>query len=181
MTEEQFESVKKSYVEHIQQYIKDVGNLFPHITIFAEHKDKEANDKPAIIHIPIPDEFMQSDKMKDQFLEDHAPDIFKTVKEDFIPTGVAWGAEAWVRKVSNQDEIPEDYRDIPIQKEVVFVSIETKDKQETIIYDINRNGKQVNPGGSITDMIELTEAEESRMNAGVTGRFTGLFKMLEKA
>ena len=35
MTDEQYEQLKKDYIDHIQRYIKEVGNLFPHITIFA--------------------------------------------------------------------------------------------------------------------------------------------------
>lgn len=179
MTEEQYESLKKSYIGHIQQYIKDVGNLFPHITIFAEHIDKK-NTKPAIIHIPISSEYMETDETKDRFLSETVPDIFKTVKEDFIPTGVAWGAEAWVRILEKDEEPPENYETIPISKEVIFLSIETKNKQETIVYDIKRNGKQVNSDGSITDIIELIEAPESGLTGG-TGRFTGLFKILENS
>jgi hypothetical protein len=179
MTEEEYKKVKETYIKHIQSYMKDVGNLFPHITIFANHKDTD-DDKPAVIHIPIPDEFMENDETKDTFVNDVLPEVFKTVKDDFIPYSVAWGSEAWVRSMPKDEKQPEDYRTIPIKKEVLFVSIETKDKQETVIYDIKRDGKQVNSDGSITDVILLTEAEESGITA-TEGRFSGLFKMLEKA
>jgi hypothetical protein len=181
MTQDDFKDLKETYIEHIQQYIKDVGNLFPHITVFADVKNPKKDDKPAaIIHIPIPIEYMESDKLKDKFLEEVLPDVFKLVKKEFVPTGVAWGAEAWVRVVE-KDTTLKDYKKSPIQKEVIFISIETKDKHETLVYDIERNGKQVHPDGSITDIIELTEAKESGMSTGATGRFTELFKLLENS
>ena len=51
-----------------------------------------------------------------------------------------------------------------------------------IIYDINRDGKDVTPDGEIIDHIELIEQEEMKaLNAEgskkeQTGRFTGLYK-----
>ena len=177
MTQDDFKDLKETYIQHIQQYIKDVGNLFPHITVFADIKDAKEDDKPAIIHIPIPEEFMETDDLKDKFLEEVLPGVFKAVKAEFIPIGVAWGAEAWVSK----DSVVEDYKKLPIEKEVIFISIETKDNHETLVYDIERNGKQVHSDGSITDIIQLTEAKESGMSSGATGRFTELFKLLEKS
>jgi len=180
MTEDEYKKVKESYIKHVQSYMKDVGTLFSHITIFANHKNADDDDKPAVIHIPIPDEFMENDETKDTFVNDVLPQVFKTVKDDFIPYSVAWGSEAWVRSIDKDEKIPDDYTTIPIKKEVLFVSIESKDKQETVIYDIKRDGKQVNSDGSITDVILLTEAEESGVHT-TEGRFSGLFKMLEKA
>jgi hypothetical protein len=180
MIEDEYKKVKDTYIKHVQSYMKEAGNLFPHITIFAKHKDAE-DDKPAVIHIPIPDEFMEDDETKDMFVNDILPQVFKSVKDDFIPYSIAWGSEAWVRSISKDESMPDNYKSIPIKKEVLFVSIETKDKQESIIYDIKRNGKQVNSDGSITDIIELTEAQESGMVNSSEGRFSGLFKMLEKA
>jgi hypothetical protein len=180
MTQDDFKDLKETYIEHIQQYIKDVGNLFPHITVFADIKNPKQDDKPAIIHIPIPTEYMETDDLKDKFLEQVLPDVFKSVKKEFVPVGVAWGAEAWVRIV-DKDTVPKDYKKSPIQKEVIFISIETKDKHETLVYDIKRDGKQVHADGSITDVIELTEAKESGMNSGAEGRFAELFKLLEKS
>lgn len=180
MTQEDFKDLKETYIEHIQQYIKDVGNLFPHITIFADLKDAKEDSKPAIIHIPIPSEYMETDELKDKFLEEVLPDVFKSIKEEFVPTGVAWGAEAWVR-IAEKNSVVKDYKKLPIEKEVVFISIETKDNHETLVYDIERNGKQVNSDGSISDIIQLTEAKESGMSSGATGRFAELFKMLENS
>lgn len=184
MSPEKYQEVKEIYIEHIQGYMKEVGNLFPHITIFAEHKNKEQSDKPAIIHIPIDDQYMESDETKDEFINEVIPDVFKTIKHDFIPSAVVWGAEAWVRTVSKEevtDDEVGDYKKIPIKKEVVFVSIETKDHQESIVYDIKRKGKQVNSDGELSDIIELIEAAESGTMNNTSGRFSGLFKLLENA
>jgi len=184
MTDEQYKELKKDYINHIQRYIKEVGNLFPHITIFAEHKNKKENDKLAIVHFPIDNQYMESDETKDEFINEIIPEVFKTIKNDFIPLAVVWGTEAWVRTISKEEVTHDqinDYKKIPIKKEVVFVSIETKNHQESIVYDIKRKGKQVNSDGELLDIIELIEADESGAINNISGRFSGLFKLLENA
>lgn len=82
MTEEKFNTLKETYVEHIKNYISKTGGLFPHITVFAENLNKEENDKPAIIHIPISDEYMEDDNTKDTFIKDLMPEIMVEIKKD---------------------------------------------------------------------------------------------------
>ena len=38
MTDEQYEQLKKDYIDHIKEYVTDNGGLFPHLTVFADIK-----------------------------------------------------------------------------------------------------------------------------------------------
>lgn len=176
MTEEQFDVVKESYIKHLKNYMTQTGGLFPHITIFAEHIE-EGDDKPAIIHIPIPDEFMEDDDSKDRFVEVIMPELIIEIKKKFIPNGVAWASEAWLRTADKEDVDLEDYKSLPKQ-EVVFISIETKDRTETVIYETIRQGVQVNSDGDLTDKIELKEMQNFDKPNETSGRFAGLYKKL---
>jgi hypothetical protein len=175
MTEKQFEEIKQSYINHLKNYISQTGELFPHVTIFAEHLE-EGDDKPAIIHIPIPDEFMENDDSKDIFIQDVMPEIMIEIKKQFIPNGVAWASEAWMRTADKDFNI-ENYKTLPKQ-EVVFISIETKDNAETRIYEMIREGVQVNSDGDLTNKIELKEMHNIEKPEGTNGRFAGLYKKL---
>jgi len=175
MTEKQLEEIKENYINHLKKYMSETGGLFPHITIFAEHLE-EGDDKPAIIHIPIPDEFMENDDSKDRFIEELMPELMIEIKKKFIPNGVAWASEAWMR-TANKDFNLENYKNLPKQ-EVVFISIETKDNAETIIYEMIREGVQVNSDGDLTDKIELKEMHNIDKPEGTEGRFAGLYKKL---
>jgi hypothetical protein len=175
---EEFEELKEIYIAHIKKYMSETGGLFPHLTVFAEHINKEENDKPAIIHIPIPDEFMETDDNKDKFIDEVMPEIILEVKKEFIPMGIAWASEAWMRVVDKDfDMSKENYRKLP-KTEVLFMSIETKNNSDSIIYEIKREGKQVNSEGDLTDRIELKEMEDSVNPQDVGGRFSELYKKL---
>ncbi len=178
MTQEEYQNVKESYLTHIKNYMKRTGGLFPHITILADHIEKEEDDKPAVIHIPIPDQFMDSDEGKDEFVDELLPEIIKTVKEKFIPYAIAWSSEAWMRTADKDfDFQKDDYKLLP-KKEVLFLSIESKDREETYIYEINRIGMKVTDDGDLCDDIELTEIKEFGNPEHTQGRFSGLYKKL---
>lgn len=183
MTNEQYEVLKQDYIDHIKEYVTENGSLFPHLTIFADiRKPKpEEENKPALIHVPIPNEFMENDKSKDRFIDEVVPDLFKSINEKFIPKGIGWAAEAWMRVADkNFDPEKDNWKKIPIRKEVIMISIESDQPTESIIYEIKREGKQVTSDGEIVDIIKLEEQfkeEGSPMSAG--GRFTGLFKKLK--
>jgi hypothetical protein len=180
MTEEQYNDLVKDHIEHIKKYMSEAGGLFPHLTIFADHKDAEEDENKAVIHMIIPPEFMNDDESKDTLVEDILPEMFKEVKKEFIPYGIGWASEAWMR-VANTDEFnPEvdDYKKIPIKKEVLFVSLETRDKSQTLIYEIKREGSQVNSSGELIDIINLEEMPALKDAAGTEGRLSGLFKKL---
>jgi len=178
MTPEKYEDIREAYIEHITDLITDMGALYPHVTVFAEQKDpKEGDeDKPAIIHIPIPEQLTESDEGKETFVEEILPDVFTTLKEQFIPYAVAWSSEAWMRVIDKTDKIPDNYKDIPIKKEVIIITLETSKKEEIIIYEIKRDGKQVNQFGNFVDRIELILQPNMAVPTSIGGRFSGLFK-----
>lgn len=177
MTEEQFEETKEIYINHLKEYMNQTGGLFPHLTIFAEHIEEGEEDKPAIIHIPVPDEFMKSDDSKDKFVDNIMPEILVEVKKKFIPNGIAWASEAWMR-IADKDFNIENYKSLPKQ-EVLFISIETENKCETVIYKMIRSGIQVNSQGDLTEKIELKEMHNDKPS-NIEGRFAGLYKKLIK-
>lgn len=178
MIEKNFEELKDSYINHIKKYMSQTGGLFPHISLFADHIDNDDDDKPAIIHIPIPDEYMVDDESKDKFIDVIMPQLIVEIKKKFVPLGIAWASEAWMRSADKDfDMDKQDYKTLP-KKEVLFMSIETKNNRDTIIYEIKRKGKQVNSDGDMTDIIELKEMENAENPKNVGGRFSELYKKL---
>lgn len=177
MNDQELTEMKEVYIEKIKEYMSEAGSLFPHITVFAEHVD-ENDTRPAIIHIPIPDKYMESDDTKEEFIKDVVPSLAEKVKEDFKTVAVGWASEAWMRSVNKDEELPKNYKDLPIKKEVVIVTLETADKSSIFIYDIIRKGKQVNEEGDLIDIIELVEDKDLTVDAvpSPEGRFTGLYK-----
>jgi len=53
--------------------------------------------------------------------------------------------------------------------------MEFTNKKEMLIYEIKRNGKQVNEDGDLVDHIDLVEQNFSDAES-MTGRFTGLLE-----
>jgi len=161
--------------------MKDTGGLFPHIVIFAEHKTPEEN-QPAnsIIHIPIPSQYMDTENDKNELVDEIFPSIFKKVNETFIPSAIGWASEAWMRTAGADFDIDkEDYKTLPIQKEVLFICIETANDSKTYVYEIKRNGQQINSDGELTDSIDLIEIPEMKNVDKTEGRFSGLYKKLK--
>jgi hypothetical protein len=174
MTEEKYEEIKREYVGNIKRVMNDLGNIVPHITVFGSHKSEEET-KDALIHIEVRNEFMRSETMKETFVEEVLPEIANKVKEMFIPYGLAWTSEAWVRSASKEQPVPDDWKELPIDKEVLMISMEFMHKKEMIIYEIKRTGKQVNEEGDLVDHVDLIEQDYSGA-VDVGGRFTNLYK-----
>lgn len=178
MTDEEYKDLKEVYVKHIKNYIKETGGLFPHVTILADHLDKTENPTNAIIHIPIPDEFMEDAEGKDEFVDEVLPQIMKTVKEKFMPHGIAWASEAWMRTADKDFNFEnEDYRELP-KTEVIFMSIESENKTETYIYEVVRKGMKVGEDGDLSDNVDLVELKDMFNPDKAQGRFSGLYKKL---
>jgi hypothetical protein len=177
MKNSQYEELKEEYIKHLVDVISETGGLFPHITIFADvlNPKEDEKDKPAIIHIPIPDKFMKDDESKDEFIDQIIPDIFKDLKKKFNPHGVAWSSEGWMRQLEKGDKMPDNYKNLPIKKEVIIVTLGTKEKEEAIIYEVKREGKQVNQSGDLVDIVKLDKLDADQPDS-VGGRFSGLFK-----
>lgn len=181
MTQEQFNVLKEDFITNIREYVIENGGIFPHISIFADIKNPESEEenKPALIHIPIPDELMMDDEGKDKFVNKVFPKIAEDVKKKFSPTALAWTAEAWVRTATKEKPFEANWKDLPIEKEVVIITIESNHDKECVIYDIVRNGKQITPEGNMVDKIELIEAKNLAHPDGLGGRFSGLFDKLK--
>lgn len=181
MTAEQFNILKEDFITNIKEYVIENGGIFPHVSIFADIKNPESEDenKPALIHIPIPDELMIDDEGKDKFVNNIFPKIAADVKKKFNATALAWTSEAWVRTASKEKPITTDWKELPIEKEVVIITIESNYDKECVIYDIVRNGKQITPEGNMVDKIELIETKNLAHPDGLGGRFSGLFDKLK--
>lgn len=175
MTEEKYEELKKEYVDNIKRVMIELGGIRPHLTVFGSHKDEEIKDKDALVHIEVRDEFMRSETMKEGFVQVILPEIAEKIKEMIVPYGVAWTSEAWVRTAAKEQGVPDNWKELPIEKEVLMVSMEFTNKKEMLIYEIKRNGKQVNEDGDLVDHVDLLEQDFSGAE-GMTGRFTGLLE-----
>jgi hypothetical protein len=182
ITDEEYQEIKNTYIEDLKTLLISEGGIYPHITIFADHKEVSDDKKTAIVHIPIPGEYMVDDETKDEFVTDIMPSIFKSVKERFKPYGIGWASEASIRATDKEfDYTKEDYKKLPIKKEVLIITIETENKLDVFFYEIKRKGTQVNSDGKYTHRIELTFLENmSKLSNSVGGRFSGLYKKLNK-
>jgi len=180
MTEEKYIELKDTYLKNIKRYMTEEGGLFSHISVFAEklecNEDDDEASKNAIIHIPLPDKIANSDEGKEYFVTKMLPEIASSLKESFVTTGVAWASEAWLRSSHIDDKQPENWKDMPIKKEVLMISMESAFGNETSVYEIVRSGMKVTEEG-LSDTIELIKDEElSGENLNFEGRFTGLYK-----
>ena len=79
------------------------------------------------------------------------------------------------RKAKGNIEPDENWRDIPIKKEVIIINLESTVKNEFIMYDISRIGHKVSDNGDFIDNIELTKIEGKEM-FNVGGSLTGISK-----
>lgn len=179
MTEEKYEELKKEYVDNIKRVMKELGGIRPHLTVFGKHIDEEKHDKDALIHIEVRDEFMRSEIMKEGFVQEILPEIATKIKEMVIPYGVAWTSEAWVRTATKEQGVPDNWKELPIEREILMISMEFTHKKEMIIFEIKRTGKQVNEDGDLVDHIELVEEDFSGAEQ-MTGRFTNLLSKFTK-
>lgn len=182
MTPEEIEDLKKEYVNHLKEYITQTGSLFAHLVVIGTSKE---DNKKSIIHVPIPPNFIKDEKGKDTFVKQVLPEAAKEIVKKFNCELVGWASEAWLRVVGkDEEEKLESWKDIPIKKEVVFIMFENKEKQETIVYDIIRNGKQVNSEGDLADSVDLVKDDElSKFYTGKdisVGRLSGLYKAFEQ-
>lgn len=175
MTEEKYEEIKKDYVSNIRRYMTEMGGIFPHITVFGKHKEP-SEGKDAIVHIQVPGDFMKSEEMKETFMEDVLPKISLKIREMMEPYGVAWTSEAWLRSMEKDDKLPDNWKDLPIKKEILLVSMEFTHKKEAFVYEIKRLGKQVNEDGELVDHVDLIEEQMMSGAEQMSGRFTGLLE-----
>ena len=176
MTQEEYIEIKKGYVDFITKFITKNGNLGPSITVLGTQRESGEN---AVVHVPIPEKFMKTEKSKDEFIDDVLPQIAKKVAEDFTTTAVAWASEAWLRMLEKDkatEEQLQNWKELPIKKEVLIISIESGNGNDTFVQEIVRKGKKVNQDGELVDDVELLELPEYSNGVQGEGRFTGLYK-----
>jgi len=173
MTQEEYSDLKQNYIDFIKEMMVEIGGLNPGITIMGTRKEDNIN---AVVHIPIPPVFMDSDQAKDKFFEEVIPELAPKINDKFNIEAVAWSSEAWVRKVAKGQEIPDNWKDLPKEKEVIIISIERQSDMETMVLEIIRNGVSVNEQGDLIDTIDLVEIEDMKNPEKAEGRFTGLYK-----
>lgn len=174
MTNEEFDEIKKDYVKKIKDYLIEEGGIPAHFTLFADHKKEQ---KPAIVHIPIPNKFLADEKGKDLFVDEIVPELVKEVRKRFDVVAVAWVSEAWMR---NADKSIKEAMESPIKREVLIISIEGAFGEQLNIYEMKRSGMEVNESGSMIDHIDLIELPEygssnPEISTGA-GRFQGIYK-----
>jgi hypothetical protein len=174
MTKEQFIEIKGEYLDKIKKMVLELGNIEPHVTIIGNDLEE---DKPAIIHIPLPEKIANSDNGKQLFVDKMIPEIAVKIKERFDVQAVCFASEAWMRESHKDDFNPDkdDYKKLPISKEILIVTIDTETDMESHVYEIIR--MSVSPTGDIVEDIELRDMPElSREYATNEGRFSGLYK-----
>lgn len=174
MTQEQFIEIKDEYLQNMKAMLLEEGNIQPTVTLIADHLEE---NKPAIVHIPLPDKIANSDKGKQMFVDVMIPEIANKVKNKFNIHAVAWAAEAWMREshVDNFNPDVDNYKDLPISKEILILTVDTETKTESYVYEIIR--MSVSPTGEIVEDIELREMPElGDKFATNEGRFSGLYK-----
>jgi hypothetical protein len=180
MTEEQFIEIKAEYFENIKRMLLELGNIQPTVTVIGNHIKE---NKPAIVHIPLPAELVNSDDGKQIFVDKMIPDISKKIHEKFTINAVCFASEAWMRTADKDEYNPEtdNYKDLPISKEILIISIDGKEGSKSDIYEIKRDGKSINTEGDLIDTIELEPLPELGENYDTsTGRFSNLYKKFSK-
>jgi len=187
MDNQTFQELKKDYINHIENYVNEYGSLFAHISIFADiiKPESEEENKPAIIHIPIPGEYLDSSDGKDRFVEQVLPEIIINVKEKFNPIAIGWAAEATMRVAGKLFDVKkDDWTKIPVSKDVVIISIDAKDNSQTYLYEVkqlvddNLSNLKIDKDGEILKRVELVDITDNNVQnfKHVGGRFTDLYK-----
>jgi len=183
LTKEEYKELKDSFFNFMKKLLVEQGDLNPCIVLMGKKLANalgEEEESNAVVYVPIPGKYMKTEKTKEEFVTEVIPKMGTEIRQYFSIYAVAWVAEAWVREV-HQGEVPVNWKDLPIQKEVLIITIETKDATEGITFEIKRNGKEVNAEGELIDHIELIE--DIRANGFIPsgGRFSGLYKQFTES
>lgn len=183
MNKMEFKVVIENYITNTLNFVTEFGGIHPHIAIFADIKDPQDIDEKnqaAVLHLDMPEELLQSEEGKETFMTKVFPELAKKVKEKFNVYGVIWISEAWMRTIDKDEKIPDNYKDLPIKKEVIMINIETIENTEGRIFELKRHGKQVTSSGDFVDKIELIQFGDEDGNSikNVGGRFSGMLKQL---
>ena len=175
MTEEVYKELKKGHVQHILTMLEKTGNVYPHVTILA---DKEGEEKPTIIHIPILANLMDSDEAKDRLIEEVFPEIKEELKsQGFTVKAVCFASEVWIRETTPEEfEATEDYTDLNVTNEGVFISIDDEKEGTVYSYKIIRGHMAVGEEG-LTGNVSVEEINPPKVSprGEAEGRFANLY------
>ena len=183
---------RKVFSEDIESALNAVINSGKHVGMFPAHLSlfgisKNDNTKRAIIHVPC-SEFMESEKTKKNLVEFVLPEIGIKAKEDYDIYAVIFVSEINGRMMSADDDIPENYKDLPISFEGVSITIQTDDRYQMLVYKIEKKGMKVitdkeNNSSEIVDDISLelmtcTENgnDDDDDDSSIEGLFSNLLK-----
>ena len=111
-------------------------------------------------------------KLFDKVIPELAKDI---AKKKFTIYALAWASEAWIREAKAGSDVDENWRDLPIKKEVIVINLESIIKNEFIMYDVSRSGHKVSDTGEFIDNIELTQVKQDSLS-DVGGSLSGISK-----
>jgi hypothetical protein len=183
MTKEQIKMIRKEYLSFITKTVQEHGEIGASIAVFADVIDSK-DDKPALIEIPIPSEFLKDDSTKEHFVERVLPDLIKEFKKRFVAHSVLWTCEAWLRTASKESlDSLENYKDLPVTHEAVVIIIDSKNGTESLVYEIQRPSLSISTDGELVEKeqknkVELVEMPElsGSFNETFTGRFSNFYK-----
>jgi hypothetical protein len=179
MTQEQFIEIKEDYIQNMKDMLLETGNIQPMVTVIGDHLEE---NKPALVHIPLPGKIANSDHGKQMFVDEMIPEISKEIRKKFEIKAIAWASEAWMREglKENYDPIVDDYKKLPIKKEILIISVDTGVETENFVYEIIRMA--VSPEGDLVETIELVELPElSKKFDENSGRFGNLYTKFTKS
>jgi hypothetical protein len=174
MDKEKFIEIKEGYLNDIKSMLLENESLSATITIIGEERKSLSS---SIVHIPLPEKIINSDEGKQMFVDVMIPEISKKINEKFSIYAVAWASEAWMREAPVNDYNPEkdNYKDLPIKKEILIITIDTEIAVENHVYEIVR--MSIGPNGDLVEKLDLVELPEMSKAMGESeGRFSGLYK-----
>lgn len=172
MTKEEFKEIKEYYIESTKETLLKHGNIGPVITIMGNLKD---NNTPSALQIVLPEEVANSDESKQLFVDKVIPKLAVEVREKFTIDAVGWSSEAWLREVPKDEFDPKTYKEIPIKREILIITIDTAEGSECYTYEIVR--MSVSPNGDLVENIELIELPTLGMQVSNSeGRFNDLYR-----
>lgn len=177
MTEEQFNEFVDVYIEDLKSDLIDSGGLVPAVSILGQNMEE---DKPSVAFIPVPDEVINNEEYKVLFINKMLPEVYEKIKEHSIPKMVIWASEAWMRFADKDFDMEnQDWKQIPIKKEVLIITKATETNEDVSMFEIVRDGQKVNEDGKLIDAITLKELADLKDMAGFGGTFSGLYKKLK--
>lgn len=138
LEQENYEEIKNLYIEHVKELITDLGELYPHITVFATGLS-DSNAELSIIHIPMPEEMSNTPDGEKEFYQEMIPEIFKEIKKKFKPYGVG---------------------NIEIKPNTVDLNLDFGEIQEVITFEISKKGMKITEYG-LTNTISLENMKTS--------------------